>query len=810
MKGYISFCPHFHQPHFQLHKTRESVYDISYEPWLNLLEMAVTNYDNFYINIHLSGPFLYWIKEEKKEFIDRLKNLISSNKIGFIGGFCDEAFIQLSARPDDVFFQLKEYGDLLFDTLGISFDKWQGIHIPERECGEFLLNEITKAAKVLGAKPLYYLDSETFYEGHYADVGGPNDYCKKYLGFCDPVSKTTVSKFPKEMLNFCFRDSIGGNDFYSFPMHSEYRYHFLKNNAFNEFDNVKISAEEYFRMIKKELIKAYEVSEKCNKDIPPVVVIFEDAEKFGDWSKNPLNDTEWMNNFFRLVEEDEEVSFIGLKDYYSSNSYFDTYPVFSSRSYPEWENWTGKRGIRGVVYGDEHLRKTLARLNLFEKNQECFDKLIIDKLECSKSNEMIKNIILDSNMRFYLIEDYLLKTYGEEICSKYRLINRVRHVLYQEDSKWASRHPNYGSAPYLDNMGLPQLEICNRVLDELFEIVSSKKRNNEIEVIDWDSDGEEEVILYNKLQTAIIDMRGGCIDYHVVLREIDGSKINALQPYNVVYKTGMPLVFTETDSSLKVDLGSPSDRIERCRNSYRCDIYCFRDGDYQKVGDFSNALFKIKEVKSNKDKSYVVCEAKQVVNDVTYTMTKKFVFKDELLDVYIVIDYNKEVEFNLFVAPQIVASLTASDEVNFKPISNICFDGCCNDLNLFIDKTVRVEGDNKTYSKYEDKILWNGKVSYEFEVNSGNGENFMNSLDVSFEKPELIEYMDVFPAVMNYYFNYVGDLQSNLSYNSSGIMMLPLIKITDECKEVKIEIKWNFDIKEDENKLRIPLVESFS
>ena len=312
MKGYISFCPHFHQPHFQLHKTRESVFDISYEPWLNLLEMAVSKYDNFYINIHLSGPFLYWIKEEKKEFIDKLKKLISSNKIGLVGGFCDEAFIQLSTRPDDVYFQLKEYGELLFNTLGVSFDKWQGIHIPERECGEFLLNETTKAASILGVRPLYYLDSETFYEGHYADVGGPNDYCKKYLGFCDPVSKTTVSKLPEEMLNFCFKDSIGGNDFYSFPMHSEFRYHFLKNNAFNEFDNVKISAEEYFKMIKNELRKAWDVSKKFNKDIPPVVVIFEDAEKFGDWSKNPLNDTEWMNDFFRLVEEDEEVSFIGL------------------------------------------------------------------------------------------------------------------------------------------------------------------------------------------------------------------------------------------------------------------------------------------------------------------------------------------------------------------------------------------------------------------------------------------------------------------------------------------------------------------
>ena len=61
MKGHIAFCPHFHQPHFQLQKTREEAYSNSYLPWLKLLQDAV-NLDSFYINLHFSGPFLYWIK----------------------------------------------------------------------------------------------------------------------------------------------------------------------------------------------------------------------------------------------------------------------------------------------------------------------------------------------------------------------------------------------------------------------------------------------------------------------------------------------------------------------------------------------------------------------------------------------------------------------------------------------------------------------------------------------------------------------------------------------------------------------------
>ena len=56
-KGYIAFCPHFHQPHFQLQRIREQVYNNSYCEWLDFLEKNI-NVDGFFINIHFSGPFL--------------------------------------------------------------------------------------------------------------------------------------------------------------------------------------------------------------------------------------------------------------------------------------------------------------------------------------------------------------------------------------------------------------------------------------------------------------------------------------------------------------------------------------------------------------------------------------------------------------------------------------------------------------------------------------------------------------------------------------------------------------------------------
>jgi len=139
MKGHIAFCPHFHQPHFQLFRTREEAFKNSYRPWLQLLSQAV-NLDDFYINIHFSGPFLYWLRDTKAEFLDQFNTLLESKKIGLLGGLADEPFIQLSSRPDDVLYQMQKYDELLTRVTGVTAADWQGIHLVERECGEMLVS----------------------------------------------------------------------------------------------------------------------------------------------------------------------------------------------------------------------------------------------------------------------------------------------------------------------------------------------------------------------------------------------------------------------------------------------------------------------------------------------------------------------------------------------------------------------------------------------------------------------------------------------------------------------------------------------
>ena len=181
MKGHIAFCPHFHQPHFQLHRTREEAFKNSYRPWLQLLSQAVS-LDSFYINLHFSGPFLYWLRDTKPEFLDHFNTLLTSGKIGLLGGLADEPFIQLSSRTDDVLYQMQKYDELLTRVTGVSAADWQGIHLVERECGEMLLFQAAQAARALQASPIFYLDAETFYVPHFSYPGSSHDYCLKHFG----------------------------------------------------------------------------------------------------------------------------------------------------------------------------------------------------------------------------------------------------------------------------------------------------------------------------------------------------------------------------------------------------------------------------------------------------------------------------------------------------------------------------------------------------------------------------------------------------------------------------------------------------
>ncbi len=828
MKGYIAFCPHFHQPHFQLYKTREEAYYYSYQPWLELLQQAVS-LDKFYINLHFSGPFLYWFRDQKKEYMTEIKKLLASNKLGIVGGLADEPFIQLSSRSDDYFYQLIQYDQICSELTGVKAGDWQGIHLVERECGEALLAETSRAARLMGAKPMYYLDAETFYQSHYANPGGAADYCLKHFGFKDPFSLTTISHIPQEMLYFALRDEIHGQEFFSVPVHTQYRYQLLKRNSFTPEDRTRVKPSHYLFYIKDSLEKAYHLSSKYGQAMDPIVLIFEDAEKMGQWSKDPEGDKQWLMEFFKLVEQDDELEFTGLRDYMEQVGFLDSYPVSSSHSYPEWENWTAKRGIRGVCFGDERLRRVISRIRLLEEDQERFEKAVI-ALNSSghfpaEFQSMLERAVLQSIERFEMINQLLQENYPPEISESYILINRVRNLLYQEDPKWASRHPCYGSSPYYDMQGLAYLEISERLLNHLLgRLTEQSIESPSLMIKDWDFDGREEILLRNYLQTVVIDMDGGCINYHHVLAEdlaADYSKMAdiikrdfaGIKAYHSVYRYAYPLVMTETDSSLKNELFSEGARKENCRNSLRCELVICKEGEYITLGDLGRMVFRLEEMSEGQDSSQVLltCE-KQIPYEETVLnikISKQFVILPDRVSVVMTAKVDGYAAENFFLAPQIVTSAAPSDEVNFLPVAFLGFQNSEGKVPIIIHDIIELGTDGLNYSEQQMSVSEITKVDYIYSIQSGDGASFSNLISYNFSG-SCIEMMEVQPAVQYYYKDLVFAGQSRLGYQSSGIMLKPYIPLQEGVAEFAVDISWQLDcqIKANNYQQSVKLIQS--
>lgn len=806
MKGYIAICQHFHQPHFQLHNTREKVFRLSYLNWLNLLE-SLSATDGFYINMHFSGPFLYWLRSEKREYLARLATLVKNGNIGIVGGFADEAFIQLSTRADDIMFQIQEYENLTKTLFQKHACDWQGFHIPERECGELLLQKTTKALSTIQGTPLYYLDAETFYPCHYAEPGGEADYCEKLFGFKDLVSKTTIPHYPKSLLRFAFRDCIGGQSFISLPIHCEERYWFLKCDQ-----NISIHPRDYLTKIKNSLNKASELSGLIGKNIFPIVVIFEDAEKFGDWSGRPNRDILWFQELIELICHDDDIELIGLKNYFTEQGVFDTYPIRTSHSYIEWENWTAKRGIRGVIYSDEKIRKMVALLHQFEARIECFEKKLLKKYINLKSERLI-DAIMDSHKRYQCVSELLQNHVDETSSERYLLLQRIRNMLYQEDSKWATRHPNYGSAPYLDNMGICFLEIAERLLSELDSVTDTESRRNNFSIVDWMEDTRNRMVIRTEHQTLSIDPKGAGIDYHIVLNQkytIDEllSKtlpdIKEMKTYSSIYRYVSPVVFTETDSRLCHMFHPDGERIEKCRKSFTISLYRRNRNSYEQIISFHDCNFSLIDHKQTTYGHRLVFQSLMPVNtenfNFTARLTRIYIVRKSGITVKTAIETENNFHEELFLSTEVVTSITASDEVDFLPEEGIMIpagkEQCCFEI-MYSD------GNRKYYD-----CSSNGTLVFSYCIKTGATDTFWNGIKYSFSADSALSHILTTPTVSNYYENYVGNEQSRLSYTSSGLMIMPFTKLKDGKASVTIKQDYLWNVKRSTPEKYISLVES--
>lgn len=801
MKANVAFCPHFHQPHFQLQHTREEVFHNSYLPWLELLE-AVAGDPGNYINLHFSGPLLLWLAHEKPGYLERLRALLKKEGFGLIGGLADEAFAQLSARPDDILFQVREYASITSRLLGVNPREWEGIHVVEREAGEWTLYNLAVAARMMGIVPLLYLDAETFYGPHFNYPGGQFDFCRKHFGFDDPHARTTVSHLPPEILFFGLRDEIGGQEYFVLPVHSEFRYRLLKRRPFGSNDRSIIKPGQYVCYLKDAAERAGEMVRRLGRDLEPVIVIFEDAEKFGQWSKDPRGDGSWLQEFFQIVRDDKDLQFCGLRSYLERQGFLDTYPAVTSHSYAEWENWTARRGIRGVTFGDERLRKVIARQRDLERKLQELDRHALQELEIQGlSRLLLRDTVMDSPHRFKFVQEILSARYSDELARAYRVIQRVRNLAYQEDPRWASRHPSYGSCAYFDLQGLAYLELAERLADLALEQIRGQGCDlPEVMIRDWDMDGEDEVIVRTQCQTIVIHVRKAQVVFHQankgdwafpeLLSYLEKEMLFPVA-YSEVLEITQPLIFTETDSELQEEFYPEGGRVERCRNSMGVTFAAFNDENWAALEEESSG-YQLVGTETEADSIVISLEQSPLIRSGDkhrrLKVRKTFrVYEASVLMSVEVQVIDGDCREQIYLVPELVTSVVPSDERELKPSSWLGIKG---EDGESVYEVFRTGKENGSVQREVIRFPKPSHLAYVCQSISGRGTATRYSLFWDVESGEAIDRVVIEPAVKSYYRGHVFPTHSELGFDASGLLIRPYVAVTGGQASFQVRLSW--------------------
>ena len=115
---------HNHQPVGNFDSVFEQAYQDSYRPFLDVFQ----DYPSLRFSLHVSGPLMEWLDEHHPEYVDRLADLVSTDRIEILGGTFYEAILPM-IPPRDRVGQIRRYTKWLQSRLGAAV---HGVWIPER------------------------------------------------------------------------------------------------------------------------------------------------------------------------------------------------------------------------------------------------------------------------------------------------------------------------------------------------------------------------------------------------------------------------------------------------------------------------------------------------------------------------------------------------------------------------------------------------------------------------------------------------------------------------------------------------------
>ncbi|NJE46064.1 DUF1926 domain-containing protein [Thermococcus sp. GR7] len=248
------FGIHNHQPLGNFGWVFEDAYNRSYRPFMEILE----EYPNMKVAVHISGPLLEWLNENKPDYIDLLRSLVSKGQLEIVvAGFYEPV---LAAIPkEDRIEQIRLLKDF---AKKLGYDA-KGVWLTERVWQPELVKSLREAG----------IDYVIVDDYHFMSAG-----------------------LSKEELFWPYYTEDGGEVIAVFPIDEKLRYLIP------------------FRPVEKTLEYLHSLDDG---DESKVAVFHDDGEKFGVWpgTYDWVYKKGWLKEFFDRVSSDERINLMLYSEY---------------------------------------------------------------------------------------------------------------------------------------------------------------------------------------------------------------------------------------------------------------------------------------------------------------------------------------------------------------------------------------------------------------------------------------------------------------------------------------------------------------
>ncbi|MFA4646879.1 DUF1926 domain-containing protein [Pyrococcus kukulkanii] len=248
------FGIHNHQPLGNFGWVFEEAYEKAYRPFLEILE----EYPSMKVAIHISGPLIEWLQENRPEYIDLLQSLVRRGQVEIVvAGFYEPvlAAIPKEDRLEQIRLMKEWAKNLGFDAKGVWLTErvWQP--------------ELVKTLKESGIE---YVIVDDY---HFMSAG-----------------------LLKEHLFWPYYTEDGGETIVVFPIDEKLRYLIP------------------FRPVKQVLDYLHSLDDE---DESKVAVFHDDGEKFGIWpgTHEWVYKKGWLREFFEKVTSDERINLMLYTEY---------------------------------------------------------------------------------------------------------------------------------------------------------------------------------------------------------------------------------------------------------------------------------------------------------------------------------------------------------------------------------------------------------------------------------------------------------------------------------------------------------------